>query len=67
VPAAAEQLQVAQRRVAHKDDVGAAPAVASIRPAARHVRLAPERHGAVATRAGLDEDACTILKHRIGP
>ena len=41
--------------VAGEEDVAAAAAVAAVRPAERHKRLAAERHRAVATPAGADE------------
>src|SRR5205823_5134702 len=48
---AAEGLQVAQRVVAAQHDVAAVAAVAAIRPALGHVRLAAERERAVAAGA----------------
>src|SRR5512140_3224204 len=61
VRAAPEALEIAQRVVAHQDDVAAAPAVATIRSALRHVRLAPEAQAAVAAGAGRDVDSRAIL------
>ena len=64
VRGAAEELEVAQRVVAHQHDVAPAPAVATVRPALRHARLAPERHAAVAAAAGLDVDSGSVGEHR---
>ena len=56
-----KRLEIAQRVVAHEHDVAAAAAVAAVRPALGHVRLAAEAEAAVAAAAGLDVDACAIL------
>ena len=61
---APEALQVAQRVVADEHDVAAAPAVAAVGAAARHVRFAAEAHAAVAAGAGLDVDSRAIVQHR---
>ena len=45
-------------------DGAPAPAVAAVRPAARHVGFAPERRGAVTTRARAHEDLDPIEEHR---
>lgn len=63
VLAPAKALQIAKRPVHHENDVGTAAAIATIRPAARNVSLAPKRHGAVAAAAGLNEYAGAVLKH----
>ena len=63
VRAPAEALQVAQVVVAAQHDVAAAAAVAAVRPALGHVRLAPEREAAVAARAGADLDARAVVEH----
>ena len=61
---APERLQVAQRVVAHEHDVAAAPAVAAVGPAARHVRFAAEARAAVAAGAGLHVDPRAVVEHR---
>ena len=58
---APEALQIAQRVVAHEHDVAAATAVATVRPALGHVRLAAEAEAAVAAAAGVDVDSRAIL------
>ena len=58
-----EGLQVAQRVVAAQDHVAAAAAVAAVRPALGHVRLAPERQAAVAAAAGADLDPGPVSEH----
>ncbi len=63
VGAALEGLQVAQRVVADQHDVAAAPTVAAVGTAARHVRLAPEGQAAVAAAARLDPDPCLVVEH----
>ena len=45
--------------------VAAAAAVAAVRPALGHVRLAPERQAAVAARAGADLDAGAVVEHDV--
>src|SRR4029078_9172229 len=42
-----------------------APAIAAVGAAARHVRLAAKRHGAVTATPGLDEDASLVGEHSI--
>ena len=59
--------EVAERRLAGVDaqvDRAAAAAVAAVRTAARHVRLAPERRRAVAAVAGADADLHAVEEHR---
>ena len=50
-------------RVCHKHDAAAAPAVAPIRPAGRHILFPVERDGAVAASACLQKYSCCINKH----
>ena len=64
VDAAPEALEVAQVVVAAQEDVAAAAAVAAVRAALGHVRLAPEREGAVAARAGAHLDPGAVVEHR---
>ena len=45
-----------------EDDIAAAPAVAAVRPAKLHERLAPERHRAVAALARPDENLDLIYE-----
>jgi hypothetical protein len=62
----AASLEVAEGREAGIDDehdAPAGPAVTAVGPAARHVRLAPERAGAVPTGSGGDEDAGAVREH----
>ena len=61
-------LEVAHRRVGHEHHVAAAPAVAAVGAALRHVRLTPERHHAVAAAAALHEDPRSVVEHgaRVG-
>ena len=61
--ASAQRGQVAPRGVADQHDVAAAPAVAAVGPAARHVRLAPEADAAVAAAAALDPDPRLVVEH----
>jgi hypothetical protein len=63
VRAAAERLEVTERRVADQHHVAAAAAVAAVGAAARHVRLTAEGDDAVAPTAGLDEYARAIVQH----
>ena len=71
VPAAAgaevrralEELQVAQVVVAAQDHVAAAAAVAAVGTALGDVRLAAERHGAVAARATAHLDPGLVRQH----
>ena len=63
VRAAAERLQVAQRVVDAHEHVAAAAAVAAVRPALGHVRLAAERHDAVAATAGANLDLGAVMEH----
>jgi hypothetical protein len=58
---APEGLEVAQRVVADQHDVAAPAAVAAIRAALGHVRLAAEAETAVSAGAGLDVYAGSIL------
>ncbi len=52
------------KRGAHfQDDIPAAPAVAAIRPAARHVFFAVEVHHAIPAFAGMYQDLCFIYEH----
>ena len=60
---AAERLQVAQRVVDAHEHVAAAAAVAAVRPALGHVRLAAERHDAVAATAGANLDLGAVMEH----
>ena len=55
--------QVAPRRVADQHDVPPAPAVAAVGPAARHMRLAPKAHAAVAAAPALDVDLRLVVEH----
>ena len=61
--AVAEHRQVAEIRVGDEHDVGAAAAVAAVRAALRHVRLAAEAERAVTAAARLDVDASPIVEH----
>ncbi len=61
----AQRREVAARRIALEDDVAAPAAVAAVGPAARHVGLAAEGDGAVATGARLDLDLCAVVEHRM--
>src|SRR5271166_5915061 len=63
VALALEALQVSQRLVAHDEHIAAAPAVAAVGTAARHVRFAAEAHAAVAAGSGLDVDPRAIVQH----
>ena len=63
VHAPPEGLQIAQGVVAAQHDVAAAPAVAAVGPALGDVRLAAERHGAVAARATSHLDVGFISEH----
>ena len=63
VGAAPEAGQVAQRGVHHDRDVAAAAAVAAVRTALRHVRLAPEGNDAVPAGASLHVDARPVVEH----
>ena len=63
VRGALEDLQVAQVVVAAEHDVAAAAAVAAVRTALGHVRLAPERDGAVAPRAAAHLDLGLVGEH----
>ena len=73
VPAAARALmwreaqrrEIAARGVADEHDVAAAPAVAAIGAAARHVGLAAERDRAVAAGPAFDVDLRPVVEHRI--
>ena len=59
-------LEVAERghsRLDGQDHAAAMAAVATIRPAARDVRLAAEGDGAVAAGPGRDEDASAVSEH----
>src|SRR5207237_7772471 len=59
--------EVAEGRLAGVDpevNGAAAAAVAAVGAAARNVRLAAERRGAVTARAGLDEDLDAVEKHQ---
>ena len=59
-------LEIAERGhagVHHQDHAAAVAAVAAVRPAARHVRLATERAGAVTTIATGDVDPSAIREH----
>ncbi len=58
--------EVAARAVGDEDDVAAAPAVAAVGPAPRHVRLAAEGDDAVAAGTALHVHLCPILEHRTG-
>ena len=49
--------------VGHKHNVAAAPAVAAVRPAGRHIFFPVERNGAVAALARLQEYFCGVDKH----
>ena len=46
-----------------EDDIAAAPAVAPVGSARRHVKLTAKAHVAVAALAGFDIDLCVICKH----
>src|SRR5262249_43555971 len=65
----AEQLtalgrrQVAQLGVRDEGDVAAATAVAAVRPALRHVRLAAKAQRAVTAATRLDADARAVVEH----
>ena len=63
VRAVAEGGEVPQRAVADDHDVAAAAAVAAVRPALGHVRLAAQRDDAVAAGAGLHVNRCAIAEH----
>ena len=63
VPAPPERGEVAALGVADQHDVAAAPAVAAVGTAARHVRLAPKADHAVAAAAALHIDLGSIEKH----
>jgi hypothetical protein len=64
---ALERLQVAVGVVAEQHDVAAVPAVAPVRAALGNVRLATERHAAVAAAARLDVDARLVVQHVVAP
>ena len=64
VRAAPERREVAQRAVDDDLDVAAAPAVAAVGPALRHVRLAPERDHPVAAGAAAHVDLGAVGEHR---
>ncbi len=61
----AQRGEIAPRLVADEHHVAAAPAVAAVGPAARHVRLAAKRDHAVAAGAGLDVDLGPVVEHRL--
>jgi hypothetical protein len=63
VRAPPEGAKVAERAVAHEHDIGPATAVAAVRAAARHMRLAAEGDRAVAARASLHVDFRAIVEH----
>jgi hypothetical protein len=67
VSAAAKAFEVAQTVVADQDHVAASSPVATIRTAARDVRLAAEAETAVSAGAGFDVDARAILHEMILP
>lgn len=67
VLAPSKALQIAKRPVHNEDDVSTAATIASIRPAARNVSLAPKRHGAITATTGLNENACAVLKQGQNP
>lgn len=60
---APEPLQVTKRAVDNENNIRTAATIATIRPAAGNMSLAPERHGPVTATTGLNEDACAVLKH----
>src|SRR5262249_42875673 len=66
LPAIAKVEQGGETLVGLEKDGGAAPAVAAVRSAARHVLLAAEAHAAAAAVTGLDEDVDLVDEHRRG-
>ena len=60
-----KRRQVAPRLVGDHYDVAPAAAIAAVRAAARHVRLAAKADHAVAAGAALDVDLRSIVEHRI--
>ena len=58
-----QRPQGVEARVRHQIHAAAAPAVAAIGAAARHVLLAPKMHGAVSTIAGLDPQPGLVAEH----
>src|SRR5439155_24928538 len=62
-----EAGQIAQIDVADEHDVAAVAAVAAVRPALRHVLLAPERQAAVAAAPGLGVDVRSVGEERAPP
>jgi hypothetical protein len=61
VRAPPERRQVAERVVANEHDVTTAAAVAAVGTPLRHVCLATEAQASVASAAGLNVDASSIL------
>ena len=66
-PDAPERREIAERRVGHDEHVAAAPSVAAVRPALRHVLLAPEAERAVAAASRLDVDLRAIVETACPP
>jgi hypothetical protein len=63
VATAAERGEVTTLRVRDEHDLAAASAVAAVRPAAGHVRLAAEADHAAAAAASLDIDLRSVEEH----
>src|SRR5262245_9871481 len=59
----AKRREIAEVGVCHQDDVAARPAVTAVRPALRHVLLAPQVDAAVAAAPRLHLDAGAVLEH----
>src|SRR6185295_4147835 len=63
----AKRREIPQVRIRDQHDVAAAPAVAPIRPSARHVGLAAEAHAAVPAASGLHLDRYPVIEHDFVP
>ena len=59
----AEIAQRIQSFIDLKDEISAFPAVAAVRTARSHVKLAPERHMAVPAFSRFNKDFRAIRKH----
>jgi hypothetical protein len=64
VLAAAQRTEIAPTGIANQHHVPPVPTVTAIRPSARHMRLAPEAHAAIAASPALNPDFRLVVHRR---